>query len=134
MLDVIKRIFSTQETIISNTFNEDLVSRLYELSSDEYLDEILLSPVSKIMVINTYYSSISDLIDNLQRKNVHREIMSVNLYSYFRNRVDPISVVLSKLHRVLESIEISQLAEHDLYSIIEAYRDLKEIYSKDQLG
>jgi len=111
----------------TSTLNQDLIVQLTRLSNYPNLNQLFLSPINKIYVINTYTTSFNDLLSNLYSTSLNRTIIAINLHSYFSNINSDISSQLTKLISHLSKTKLSSYIEHDLFQLCSTFDDLIEM-------
>lgn len=111
----------------SVTLNQDLIAQLTKLTQYPNLNQLFLSPINKIYVINTYTNSFNDLLSNLYSTTLNRSIIAINLHSYFSNMNSDISSQLTKLISHITKTKLSSYIEHDLYQLCSTFDDLIEM-------
>lgn len=130
MFKFFKNLFKPKEKIKSINYNESLINELYKLYYDNNLESLLLDPVNKLYIINVYYISLYDLIDNVLVTNSNNELISINLYSYFKplySNTNSLSIneLLKRLIYLLEKNVINTKVKSDILELISAYDTLK---------
>lgn len=130
MFKFFKNLFKPKEKIKSINYNESLINELYKLYYDNNLESLLLDPVNKLYIINVYYISLYDLIDNVLVTNSNNELISINLYSYFKplySNTNSLSIneLLKRLIYLLEKNVINTKVKSDILELISAYNTLK---------
>lgn len=97
--------------------------RLRELANnEERVIELFQDPVHKLYLLNTYTSSLDDLLRNIANKNLTRKINAVNCHSYFKQKLDNLSIPFTRIADMLDDgNKLPSMIEHDLYEIIDAY-------------
>lgn len=132
MIKFFKKIFTPKEKIKSLNYNTSLVTELYKLYYDVNLELLITDPVNKLYIINVYFTSLFDLLDNVVIANKGiTELTSINLYSYFKYphpNVNNLSVkeLLKRLIHLIEKNTISKQVENDILELITAYNYLKD--------
>lgn len=99
-----------------NQLNSDIIDLIYYIDSEENLEDIVFSPVNKLLILNVYYSTFEELLDNLTGESNVRSISSVNVNAYFNNK----SALTNNLKRIVTIIrdnKLSSFVSHDLYEI-----------------
>lgn len=130
MFKFFKNLFKPKEKIKSINYNESLINELYKLYYDNNLESLLLDPVNKLYIINVYFISLYDLIDNVLVTNSNNELISINLYSYFKplySNTNSLSIneLLKRLIYLLEKNVINTKVKSDILELISAYDTLK---------
>lgn len=130
MRSFLKKLFNPipkLQPTTTSTLNQDLIVQLTRLSNYPNLNQLFLSPINKIYVINTYTNSFNDLLSNLYSISLNRTIIAINLHSYFSNINSDISSQLTKLISHLSKTKLSSYIEHDLYQLCSTFDDLIEL-------
>lgn len=129
MLTVFKNILKhlkAEEPLKSDLVeNRELVGKIEELLKTDDLKKITSNPVNRLIVINTYTNSFSDLLSNLVNRNVNRQIIAVNLNSYLKNNFDSLSRDLGRVASILKDSKINIQIESDLYELIDTLLNLR---------
>ncbi len=129
MLGILKKLFAGKEEtakVVSN--NQELIEKLYNLTHDQMLTEIINKPHNKILIMNVYYVSFNDLLFNIISKTDERQIASVNVFSYFKD-IDDLNYTIKRIIPILESSVVNIKVIHDLnelYDSIEFLRLIEE--------
>lgn len=129
MFGILKKLFAGKEEtaqVVSN--NQELIEKLYNLTHDEKLTEIINRPHNKILIMNVYYVSFNDLLFNIISKTDERQIASVNVFSYFKD-IDDLNYTIKRIIPILESSVVNIKVIHDLnelYDSIEFLRLIEE--------
>lgn len=133
MLKMLKKLFTPKPKLAAEkTLNLDLILKLNELKEYDNLNSLFFSPISKIMIINTYTNNFNDLSSNLYNPNFQRNsLIAINIYSYFNNNSVDFHDQLSKLIEHLSSIKISTYIEHDLYELANTFVELLKMENPD---
>lgn len=100
-----------------------LSKRLKVLANNEERLIILFNdPVHKLYLLNTYSSSLDDLLRNIANKDFNRKINAVNCHSYFKNSIDKLTLSFTRIADMLDNgHRLPSMIEHDIYEIIDAY-------------
>lgn len=127
MLGILKKLFASKEKtaqVVSN--NQDLIEKLYNLTHDEKLTEIINRPHNKILLLNVYYVNFNDLLSSIISKTDERQIASVNVFSYFKD-IDDINYTLKRIIPILETTVVNIKIIHDLNEIFDSIEFLRFI-------
>lgn len=130
MRSFLKKLFNPipkLQPTTTSTLNQELITQLTKLTNYSNLNQLFLSPINKIYVINTYTTSFNDLLSNLYSTTLNRTIIAINLHSYFSNINSDISSQLTKLISHLSKTKLSSYIEHDLYQLCSTFDDLIEM-------
>lgn len=106
---------------------EQLMSKLLEMVHDDKVNEIFYNPVNKLYVFNTYTSDFNDLTSSLYNANFRRQIIAINIHSYFLNSKVDIKTDMEKIANCLRTHKPNMLLQHDLYELVNAYEYLKSL-------
>lgn len=129
MLSFLKKLFSVKSDKIKPD-ETDLIARLTEVINYDNLNELVYSSVNKLYLINTYSSDFNDLASNMYNKNYNRNIIAINIHSYFNNSRTDIAGDLSRILKCLKSYETNKLIEHDLFELVDLFTHLKQMENK----
>lgn len=130
MRSFLKKLFNPipkLQPTTTSTLNQELITQLTKLTNYSNLNQLFLSPINKIYVINTYTTSFNDLLSNLYSISLNRTIIAINLHSYFSNINSDISSQLTKLISHLSKTKLSSYIEHDLFQLCSTFDDLIEM-------
>lgn len=111
------------------TQEEELMSKLLEMVHDENLNALFYNPVSKLYVINTYTADFNDLTSSLYNNNFRKQIIAINLHSYFHNSQVDIKTDLEKIAKCLRTHKPNLLIQHDLDELVNTYEYLRKLES-----
>lgn len=131
MFKFFKNLFTPKEKIKNLNYNSSLVNELYKLYYDDNLETLFLDPVNKLYMINVYFTSLFNLLDNVVMTNKGViELTSINLHSYFKSPYPNIGSItikelLKRLIHLLEKNTISKQVENDVLELITAYNNLR---------
>lgn len=127
MLSYLKKILSKKPKITpSETYNEELVSKLCKMTEDPSLEVLFFSPTSKLLLLNTYTNNFQDLLFTLLNTKLNRSLIAINIYSYFNtSRNQSLKDHLTKIIPLIESNKLSPFIEHDLFELTVVYDQLK---------
>lgn len=109
------------------TQEQQLVSKLMEMTYHEDLNALFYNPVSKLYVFNMYTDNFGDLSNNLYNNNFHRQIIAINIHAYFLNSKVDIKADLEKIAKCLKTHTPNMLLQHDLYELVNAFEYLKSL-------
>lgn len=104
--------------------NEDLVNLLKDISYDERYNEVIDTPVGKMCLMNTYTSTFNDLLGSLTKKQVIRNIVAVNVKSYFNNSTLSFTETIKRIIPIVEQEKLSSTIIHDFYEVIDTLKYL----------
>lgn len=123
------RNFSLIKSTITKevTPEEVLLSKLLEMVHDENLNALFYNPVSKLLVINTYTADFNDLTSNLYNNNFRKQIIAINVHSYFHSSQVDIKSDLEKITKCLRTHKPNLLIQHDLDELVNTYEYLKKL-------
>lgn len=126
MLAILKKIFTFKSS--SNIIQEDSLSnKLSEIIYNNDINKLFYTPVNKLYIINTYSSDFNDLIFNLPNTNFHKQIIAINIHSYFNNSKADIKSNLERVLKYIQTNKINKLIEHDLFEIINTFEYLNQL-------
>lgn len=109
------------------TPEEELVSKLMEMAHYENLNALFYNPVSKLYLFNAYTADFNDLASNLYNNNFRKQIIAINIHSYFHNSKVDIQTDLEKIAKCLVTHKPNMLLQHDLYELVHAFEYLKSL-------
>ena len=109
------------------TEEEQLVSKLMEMVYYEKLNELFYNPVNKLYMFNAYTSNFNDLTDNLYNGQFRRQIIAINIHSYFLGSKVDIKADIEKIAKCLKTHKPNVSLQHDLYEIVGAFEYLKSL-------
>lgn len=116
-----------KQQVTEITQEEQLVSKLLEMVHFEKLNELFYNPVNKLYVFNMYTSDFGDLTENLYNSQFRRQIIAINIHSYFLNSKVDIKSDLEKITKCLKTHKPNVSLQHDLYELVEAFEYLKSM-------
>lgn len=125
MLKFLRKIFTKDKIIIIE--NEELVSKISELIYYKDLDTLFFSPTNKLYLINMYTSNFGDLINNFYNKDLYRQLITINIYSYFYDTKLYIQSDLEKIYKCLLEYKPNSLIIHDLYELVNVFEYFKSL-------
>jgi hypothetical protein len=125
MLSFLRDLLTPPKRIIEEIKNKDLVDKIYEILSIENLDELLTNPTFKLYILNVYHSTFDELLNNVLATRVNKQIIAVNVYSYFKD--NRIKYKLERLKNILENNDIDILIKNELNEILNSLLYLKEL-------
>lgn len=127
MLYLLKKLFTKSKTQIKeSSLNQELVIVLSSLVYSDNINIIFNNPVNKIYILNTYTKNLNDLLDNIITSNLTRELLAVNINSYFRD-ISDLKYTLKRVLDIISSSKINSYIEHDLFEIVDAYEYLNSL-------
>jgi len=126
MTSFFKKLFKNKSTSII-TEQEELYSKLIEMVYYENLQSLFYSPVNKLYLLNTYTSDFNDLSSNFYNTIFNRQIIAINIHSYFQNSKVDLKNGLEKIAKCLREFMPNQQIQHDLYEIVNAFEYLKSL-------
>jgi len=130
MLSFLKKIFNNKPAKITSDDN-DLISKLTEVINYDNLNQLVYSSVNKLYLVNTYSTDFNDLLTNMYNKNYNRNIIAINIHSYFNNSRIDIAGDFSRIIKCLKDYPTNKLVEHDLFELVELFNHLKELENKN---
>ena len=125
MLSFLRDLLTPPKRIIEEIKNKDLVDKIYEILSVENLDELLTNPTFKLYILNVYHSTFDELLNNVLATRVNKQLIAVNVYSYFKD--NRIKYKLERLKNILENNDIDILIKNELNEILNSLLYLKEL-------
>lgn len=107
--------------------NEDLHTKLTELTTYPNLNSLFFSSTNKLYIINTYTNTFDDLLYNFFNSNLSRTIIAINIHSYFNNSRTDLQQQLTRLLTSLPATKLSVYIEHDLYELVNTFEYLTSL-------
>lgn len=120
---VIEAMRSENELTIEPRKNEDLIIAIEDTLYKYKVNELVTDSLNRLFLMNVYVSSFRSLGGSMFSMRRDPDLMCVNLNSYLEGEGDLYSS-LKKLLPILEDNKITRIAEHDLYSLINAIKTL----------
>lgn len=131
MLNILKKWFTVNQDKdkepIVETFNYDLIDRMATIIYSEDFDSIYFKSVSKICLMSMYSTSLPDLLDNFTNRNFNRSISAVSLHDYFKDSHRDLQRQFLRIMKILPTVKLHPLVEHDLIEFFDTYTYLKEL-------
>lgn len=128
MIKKLKNFFTSGHVIKSEVKNQELIEKISDIIYMSNLNDILFSPSSKLYILNVYNDSFDDFLNNILINN-SRDIIAVNINSYFKNK-DNIQYTLKRIIPLLEKSDLNIKVQYELNEIIEAINFLKSLEEK----
>lgn len=125
MLSFFKKLFTKQPVVVNE--EDELYSKLLEMVHYEKLHSLMYSPVNKLYILNTYTADFNDLISNLYNSHFHRQIIAINIHSYFQNSKVDIQNDLERITKCLRDHKPNAQLQHDLHEIVNAFEYFKSM-------
>lgn len=113
--------------VVEETEQEQLLSKLLEMAHYENLNVLFYNPASKLFVFNTYTADFNDLTSNLYNNNFRKQIIAINVHSYFLGSKVDIQSDLEKIAKCLRTHKPNLLIQHDLFELVNAFEYLKSL-------
>jgi hypothetical protein len=126
MFKHIKKLFHNSEKIVDGMTDMDLVASLKSLLDIEDLEVIISNPEAKLYLLSVYHPSFNELLSNILTKPTNSFLISVNVYSYFRD-INNLKNSIERLIPIVESNEISFKIQEELTEIVNSFLYLKEL-------
>jgi hypothetical protein len=126
MLNFFKKLLQPRVTV-EITAEEELMYKLLDMVNDEHLNAVFYNPASKLYIVNTYTDDFNDLTGSFYNNNFRRQIIAINIHSYFLNSKVDIKTDLEKLAKCLKTHKPNMLIQHDLDELVNAYQYLKSL-------
>ena len=111
------------------TPEEELLSKLMEMVHYENLNALFYSPVNKLYMFNAYTADFNDLTSSLFNPNFRKQIIAVNVHSYFLGSKVDIQTDLERIVKCLKDHKPNMLIQHDLYELVHTFEYLKSLES-----
>lgn len=119
-------LFTTTKVSDNQLKNKELVEKLYEIISIENLEDILFSPTSKIYILNVYNDNFDNFLINMLSKDSERSIVSVNIFSYFKD-INNIQSILKRCIPILEQNNVNSKINYEFNEIIDSIKYLQSL-------
>lgn len=121
------RLVKPRAAVVEETEQEQLLAKLLEMVQYANLNALFYNPASKLLVLNTYTADFNDLTTNLYNNNFRKQIIAINVHSYFLNSKVDIQSDMEKIVKCLKTHQPNMLLRHDLFEFVTAFEYLKSL-------